>query len=177
MDVTMTNADAISLIVAISSAIATGLATLAAFRSARSAESAQQALFEEQLRSGRRDIANLVSDCLFEMNRIRFLARTVRVINQSRAVFTGTTGGSRQKVLEQEVDKRVASAEEEFKVASAFSEEPTGIYRLQREDIDRLQVALTVRLAHLRTIADELDRESLSHEAQLLQHRERAINK
>lgn len=168
----MSNAEAFNLIVAIGAAIATALATLAAFRSARSANIAQQALVDEQLRNSRRDVATLIAGCSYEFTRIRFLAHTLSVIDRQSAIFAGGLGGSRQKLAIDGVSKRVSAAEDIFKAISPFSNDPIAISKLIQEDIDRLQVSLTIYLANLRTIAEELDRDSCSREAQLLQQRE-----
>lgn len=170
----MSDTNQMDLIVAIGSAIATGLATLAAFRSAKSAESAQTALFEDQLRSGRREVANLISACAYELRRIRFLAHTLNVVNRANAVFAGGFAGSRHKLMENGVAKRLASAEDLYLTVANFHDNPVSIGKLVQEDIDRLHIDLTVRLAELRAITAELDRESASREAQLLQNSERA---
>jgi hypothetical protein len=172
----MTNSDSLSIIVAICAAIASGLAALAAFRSAGSAEGARKALEENQVRSGRRDVSQLVAACSYEHNRILFLAHTLKIIDQALAFHAGALGGSRQKLLQDGVSTRLAMAGELFQSASPLRDNPAAIGRLVQEDIDRLQVELTVRVAALRGIAEELDRDSASREAQLLQHRERAIN-
>jgi len=171
----MTNAESFNLIVAIGAAIATALAALAAFRSARSADLAQQALIDEQLRNGKREVATLVAGCSYEFSRVRFLAHTLNVIDRASAIFSGGFGGSRQKLLEDGVSKRVSKAEEIFKAVSPFGDNPVAISQLVQEDIDRLQVTLTIHLADLRAIAEELDRDSSSREAQLLQQRERTM--
>lgn len=166
----MTSAESLNFVVAIGAAIATGLAALAAFRSASSAEAAQRALEEIQLRSGRRDVAHLVSACSYEHRRIRFLAHTLNVIDSANAVFTGGFGGSRQKLIQDCVATRLARAEELFRSASTFADDPVALGRLVQEDIDRLQLELTVRLSDLRGIAEEFVRDSTSREAQMLQH-------
>lgn len=171
----MTNAESLNFMVVIAAAIVTILAALAAFRSARSADLALQALIEEQLRTGRRDVATLVSACSYEFNRIRFLAHTLNVIDRANAMFAGGFGGSRHKLAEDGVLKRVSTAKEIFQAVSPFRDNPNVINELVQWDIDRLQVTLTIRLSDLRVISDELDRDSSSREAQLLQHRERAI--
>lgn len=171
----MSTAESFNLIVAIGAATATALATLAAFRSARSADLAQRALIDEQLRNGKRDVATLVAGCSYEFSRIRFLAHTLNVIDRASANFSGSFGGSRQKLLTDGVSKRVSKAEEIFKAVSPFADNPIAIGQLLQEDIDRLRVTLTIHLADLRAIAEELDRDSSSREAQLLQQREQAI--
>lgn len=172
----MSNAESLNLIVAMGAAIATALASLAAFRSARSANLAQQALVDEQLRNGKRDVATLIAGCSYEFSRIRFLAHNLSVIDRASAIFAGSLGGSRHKLATDGVSKRVAAAEEIFKAISPFSNNPMAISKLLQEDIDRLQVSLTIYLADLRTIAEELDRDSSSREAQLLQQREITMN-
>lgn len=171
----MSNAESLNLIVAIGAAIATALATLAAFRSARSANLAQQALVDEQLRNGKRDVATLIAGCSYEFSRIRFLAHTLSVIDRASAIYAGSLGGSRNKLAIDGVSRRVLAAEEIFKAISPFSNNPMAISKLLQEDIDRLQVSLTIYLADLRAIAEELDRDSSSREAQLLQQREIAM--
>lgn len=171
----MTNAEASNLVVALGAAIATGLSALAAFRSARSAQIAQRALSEDQIRSGRRDVAHLVSACSYEFRRIQFLAHTLNIIDRANAILAGGLGGSRHKVAEDGVAKRLSKAEDLFQSVRQFAENPIALGSLVQEDIDRLCIDLTIRLADLRGIAEELDRDSASREAQLLQQRERAI--
>lgn len=172
----MTNAEWFNIVIAGGAAIATGLATLAAFKSASSASVAQKALLEDQLRTGRRDVATLVSNCAFEYSRIQFLARTIGVLDRSIAIFTGNHGGSRQSATENAVARRVAAAEEYFRTAAELKGSPATIGNLARERVDPLQVDLTIQLAELRTIAEELARESSAREAQVLQHREQTIS-
>lgn len=171
----MTNAELFNLIVAAGAALATCLATFAAFKSASSADAAQRALLDDQIRSGRRDVATLVSSCSFEYSRIQFLARTISVLDREIAHFTGNQGGSRHNAAENGLARRVAAAEEHFHAAAELKENPVTIGNLEREEIDRLHVDLTIQLAELRAIAEELVRESSSREAQVLQHREQAI--
>lgn len=171
----MSNAEATNIIIAIGAAIAAALSALAAFRSARSANFALRALEEEHLRSGRREVAQLVSSCSFEFRRIKFLAHTLHIIDQANAVFSGGLGGSRHNLLKVGAATRLNRAEELIKTANTFIDAPSSLQSLIREDIDRLHIELTMRLSDLRGIADEFDRDSTSHEAQMLQHRERAI--
>lgn len=171
----MTNAEWLNLVVACGATVATGLATLAAFKSASSASAAQEALLEDQLRSGRREVAALVSSCAFEFSRVQFLARTIGVLDRSIAVFTGNHGGSRQSATRNAVAERVAAAEGHFHTAAELKGNPVSIGNLEREEIDRLQLDLTIQLGDLRAIAEELARDSSAREAQVLQHREQAI--
>ena len=171
----MSNAEAVNIIVAIGAVIAATLSALAAFRSARSADFALRSLEEEHLRTGRRDVAQLASSCSFEFRRIKFLAHTLHIIDQANAVFSGGFGGSRHDLLKVGAATRLERAEEFIKTAKAFIDAPNSLQSLVQEDMDRLHVELTMRLSDLRGIADEFDRDSTSREAQMLQHRERAI--
>ena len=171
----MTNAESLNLITAIGAAVATALAGLAAFRSARSADLAQKALIAEQLRAGRREVATLASACSYEFRRIHFLAHTLNVIDQANATFTGGFEGSHHLLVKNGVSNRVSKAEELFKSASPFCDNPIVISKLVQEDIDRLQITMTIDLAALRAVSDELDRDSSSRETQMLQYREQAI--
>ena len=172
----MTSAESLNFIVAIGAAIATGLSALAAFRSAQSAEAARRALEEDLIRSGKREVAHLVSACSYEHRRLWFLAQTLSVIDQANAIFAGGLGGSRHKLSENGVATRLARADELFKAALTFRDNPVAIGQLVQQDIERLQVDLTIRLSDLRAIAEEFARDSASREAQMLQHRERAIS-
>jgi len=171
----MTSAESLNLIIATGAAIATALSALAAFRSAKSAEAARCALEVDQLRYGRRDVANLVSSCSYEYSRVQFLAHTLNAIDRANAIFAGGLGGSRQKLVADGVATRLANAEELFQSALAFKDNPVAISQLVAEDIERLQVELAIRLSSLRSIAEEFARDSASREAQMLQYRERAI--
>ncbi len=172
----MTSAESLNFIVAIGAAIATGLSTLAAFWSAQSAKAALRALEEDQIRSGKRDVAHLVSACSYEHSRLRFLANTVNVMDRANAIFAGGLGGSRQKLSEDSVTTRLARADELFKSALTFRDNPVAIGQLVQEDIERLQVDLTIRLSDLRAITEEFARDSASRESQMLQHRECAMS-
>lgn len=172
----MTNTELYNLIVAAGAALATCLATFAAFKSASSADAAQRALLDDQIRSGRRDVATLVSSCSFEYSRIQFLARTITVLDRGIAHFTGNQGSSRHNTVENGIARRLAAAAGHFQAAAELKENPAAIGSLGREEIDSLQIDLTIQLAELRAIAEELVRESSSREAQVLQHREQSIS-
>ena len=90
-------------------------------------------------------------------------------------MFSGGFGGSRHDLLKVGAATRLERAEEFIKTAKAFIDAPNSLQSLVQEDMDRLHVELTMRLSDLRGIADEFDRDSTSREAQMLQHRERAI--
>lgn len=171
----MTNAESLNLIVAVGAAVASILATRASFRSARSAETAQSALIEEHLRAGRREIAHLVAACSYEHGRIQSIAGALSIIDRSNAMFAGGLGGSRHKLAEDSASSRVARADELFSATTSFRDNPTAIDGLIREDIDRLYLDLTMRAAQLRALSNELERMRASHEAEMLQFRERAM--
>lgn len=172
----MTSAESLSLIVAIAALIVAGLSALASSRSAQSAEAARRALAEDQIRSGKREVAHLVSACSYEYKRLRFLAQTLSVINLANAIFAGGLGGSRHKLSEDGVATRLARADELLKSVLNFIDNPVAISQLVQQDIDRLQIDLTIRLSDLRVIAEEFARDNASCEAQMLQHQVGAIS-
>jgi DNA repair exonuclease SbcCD ATPase subunit len=158
----MSNAETLTLLIAGASCVATALATLAALRSARSAEAAQAALIEAAQREVRRQVAELVAEIEREHRRAKFLAHTLQVIDRANAVMSGTFGGSRGKLLEKGIENRLQEAEALAKAGKELLERPHTISTLTVEDAERIRLDRTVDLARLRSINDELARDSES---------------
>lgn len=171
----MSYAEILNATVAVGSLVVAALAALAAFRSAGSAAASNKALIDEQLQAGRRDVAQLVAGCYAAHRDVQFLARTLRILDRSLAFYNNAHGGSRQELNEAAIVKQLAAADISFKAASTFAGDPVALGRLAPEDFDRLRIDLTLRLAELQSIANELSRESGAWEAQVLQHRAQGI--
>jgi len=172
----MSNAETLTLLIAGVACVATALATLAAFRSAKSAEAAQAALIDADHREVRRQVAELVAEIEREHRRAKFLAHTLQVIDRANAVFSGSYGGSRGKLLEKETQDRLQEAEALAKASIDILEQPKTIAMLTLKDAERIRLDRTVDLARLRSTNDEFTRNSESREAQLLQNREASLS-
>jgi hypothetical protein len=172
----MTNAESLNLIFAIASVIATGVSAYAACRSARSAHTASKTLNEERIRFGKQAVADLVASCATTYMRIKYLANKISIVNRENAIFNGQYGGSRQNLVENDVTKCLEMAEESFKSASNFRDNPLAIGRLIQEDIERLQINLTLCASELRTVEEKLVRDFASDQALMLQNRERVLS-
>ena len=173
----MTTADTLAILVAVISCIATALATLAAFRSAKSAASAQAALLASEEREVLRQVASLASDIERETRRAKFLAHAMNVIGRANAIFNGGLGGSRQKLAEKGIEDRLNEVELLGAAAIQLLAQQETISKLRIEDAHRIRLQRTVELARLRAINDELELDRACREAQLLQHREVALQR
>jgi hypothetical protein len=173
----MSSAEILTLVIAAVACVATALATLAAFRSAKSAEVAQAALLDTGRRDCRRQVTELIAEVEREHRRSKFLAHTIRVIDQTNSALSGNHDRSQSWALQRGVQNLLDEAAQLAKASEQLLGQPHVIANLTLEDATRMQLSQTVDLARLRAINDELNRDSLAREAQLLQSREAFLSR
>lgn len=173
----MTSVELTNVVIAALGVLTTGLATLAAFKSAQSAKAAQDALIQEQARAARHEVSTLAAGCSFEYKRVLYLGNVIDVIDRHTAVMVGAVGGSRHQMVRDGLAKRMAEAKKLIEPAARCIDDPNSIALLSVSDTDVLRFNLTQSLSALRAIADEIDRDSRSREAQLMQLRDDAMAK
>lgn len=149
----------------------------AALRSAGAAESANKHLREQQLLSARTAVAQLVATAGYEFERNSALAERMRQAIKQEAIFVGGMGGSVHRKLEKNVNDQMEKSLCAFKEAERFiGVDSSLLSKLALADVENAHFVLPSVISRLRTIGDELQRDSDSSAARLLQHHERAIN-
>ena len=171
----MTNPETVAALISFASAVAGAIASFAAFRSARSAALAQDALLDFEERGRRREAASLVAQIYLEHERTVFAGKTLRTLYRGNASVSGGYTELRHQRLQETLDGELASAKELANVITPFSGQSCSLSDTPREDLDRIIINLTLTLAKLRGLLERLIRESQSQEAQLLQSREASL--
>ncbi len=161
-----TTVEVISVGAAAVSAIGGALAAWAAHRSAVSAQEAQTAAFDAERRAGLRQIGQIASELLLEGRRVESRANETKLAYQTLFAFSGSTGGSRQKLYISQVDEKLKGAEKRIEYAKLFAPEPAKLKTIPLDEIDRVQTNVLATLTEVRALREDFEREYAGVEAQ-----------
>ncbi len=167
--------EAITAWAAVASAVGTVLATLAAFRSAGSAQSAQDAAAESERRFAVRELCLAAGEVLIEFLRVEARAIDAKQAYTTLFVFSGGSGGSRKGVYISAVEEKVKVATELRDHANLFVSPAESITAGPLGEIDRIHTKLMGSLTQMRALREDLEREYGSVEGQNAVYREKVI--
>ena len=168
--------DLVDWVTAIATVGATVVSVAAAFIAAKSA-SASQASAEVAARVLHRSaVRELVTEChelIAEELRIQSLAIELRGEYGSLAVFTGTHGGSREKMYKDGLDKDIANAAKRAKEARALVEDQAKLITAADHDLDLMKGDIEAARTDLKTIREAMARQLENVRAQIQHFREK----
>ena len=167
--------EVISTIAALVSAVGTGFAALAAYRSALSARRTEEASSESERRATLRQIALASVDVVTEAKRIKSRGETTKFAYNDLAVFTGNVGSARIELGKSRIDQKVSDAQSEAEHAQLFVNPAAKLNEAPAQELDRVQTRLLTSLRQLTAIREEIDEECAHIQGQCSQHREQAI--
>lgn len=141
---------------------ATVISIASVYVAAKSA-SASQASAEVAARVLHRSaVRELVSGCyelIAEELRIRSLVTELRSEYSSLGVVTGSSGGSREKMYKDLLQKDLATAEEKIKEAKSLVEDQAKLFAASDNDIDLMQGRIQAANVDLKTIREAMSRQ------------------
>ncbi|MCK9992235.1 MAG: hypothetical protein Dbin4_00755 [Alphaproteobacteria bacterium] len=165
----------VSAVTPIATLIITGLATLAAFRSADSARIAQQALSDAEYRAARRQIGTTAIELLAQGKLIDSRCNDLKNSYRTLFAFANRTGsGILDKTLD-EIDESLKKNFERSDFAKLFTTSVTSLTKVSLDEIDRIQMRLSALLAESHAELQEFDQKHSSIEGQITPYREKTI--
>ena len=173
----MTTPELLGLSVAALGLVVAGLSALAAFRSAGSAQSAQQWAQESAHTAATLAASKTAAEVLVEVQRIKSLAGQAKTAYQTLEVFSGSyqNSGVQQGIsdalsLAEQADATAAPARTFGDAASKLSVAGLG-------EVARVQLSLAAAHAQITAWRVELEQTVASLDAQNLQYRQRALQR
>lgn len=161
---------------AIATVGATVVSIAAAFIASKSASASQASAEVAAKVLHRSAVRELVTEChelIAEELRIQSLVVELRSEYGSLGVFTGTHGGSREKMYKDGLDKDSANAAEKAKEARALVEDQTKLITAADHDLDLMKGKIEAARADLQTIREAMVRQLENLRAQIQHFRER----
>ena len=168
----------LSLISAIGGAVAAvgGLfAAIAAFRSAGIAKSAAAHAQQVEHRSLVRDVTAAAQSVIAESLRVDDLSNNLKRACRDLSVFVGQTGGSREKVHIEDVEKKQGEILPLQKEAMDSLENRESLRAMSYEELTELLIKFEGYLIQIRRIKEKLDQELASVDQQNQLFREKSI--
>jgi hypothetical protein len=172
-------ADLVSIISIVTGVIAAAGALWAARGAQRSAATAQEAAKRAENAERRQLLKALLADAhgvVAESNRVASLVEEVKSEYRTLAVFTGNTGGSRQKLYIERADAKLTEVVPMQEQAQKMIEEQASLRSASEEDLTEASSKFQGYHVHVRRLRDELEREQSSIAAQNQVYRENRIN-
>ena len=171
----LTTLQIISAIGGMLGAIGGLFAAIAAFRSAGIAAKAANLAQNADRRSLVREVNTATRNTISECTRIEDLANRLNESYTSLAVFTGNVGGSRHKMLTEQVESNKKQAEELRRSVEAELSGTADLSKLAVSELESLFARHSGLLPTTKAIREKLETEFASVEKQLLIFQERAI--
>lgn len=162
----------VSAVAAAISAVGGAFAAVAAFRSATSARDAQKSADEAQRRMALRDLAVVAGDALVEATQCEVRAESAVRSHKDLAIFNNTLGGSRQKLAEDSLQKKIARAQAVANDAKLFIGGAAGFAIASLDEIDRVHTRLRGSLSEVRALREDIEHEQAAVDAKSAEHRE-----
>lgn len=169
------NPDTVSAWAAVASAVGTALATLAAFRSAGSAQRAQKTADETERRFTLRQLYSTAAEVVIEFRRVEARSIETKRAYSDLFTFSGGSGGSRKALYLARVDEMQKIATELRDHAQLFASPTDSTCNAPIDELDRIMAKLASSLAQMRAYREDLEREHASVEAQNAMYRQRVI--
>lgn len=169
--------EVVSAAAAVIGLVVGALSTLAAFRAADSARSAQRAADEAAHRVDLFTISRTASDVLVELQRIVVRSQDAKGAYQTLAVFSGSYQNSGIEQAKSNVETQSRRAHELAEQARLFIDGDSKLRGAPPEEIDRVQLRLAANLSEIVAIREELERTLASAEATNAQYRAKAISR
>lgn len=172
--------DPASIISAIAGAIAAAGGLWAARAAHISAATAQQAATRAENAERRQLLNTLLADAhgvIEESSRVESLVNDVESEYRTLAVFTGNTGGSREKLYVDRTDAKLTEVAPMLEQAKQFIENQAALRNASEEDLTEASSKFQGLHVHVRRMREELEREQFSIAAQNQLHRENRLTR
>lgn len=166
-------------VTAIATVGATVVSVAAAFIAAKSASASKSSADVAAKVLHRNAVQELVTEChelIAEEFRIQSLVIDLRSEYGSLAGFTGTCGGSREKMHKDGLDKDIANAAEKTKEARMLIEDPAKLITAADHDLNLSKGKIEAARAELKTIREAMARQLENVRAQIQHFREKAAS-
>lgn len=160
----------VTIITAIATTIAAIFAAFAAWRSADSARAAQEEGRASERRLLRRQLNVNAEEVRVETDRIKERASRLKLAHRGLAIFHGASGGSREKLYLETIDRKIAESEtlaaQTAEVAAKPAEDAT------LDEISSCEAQVAPNLARVRALREEIEGKLTAAEAEIVQHRQ-----
>jgi Flp pilus assembly protein CpaB len=173
----MSATESVAAVAAVVSAVFGGLAVVAAFRSAASAQKAQASADDAERRAVLRQVVSTARDTELEAGRGIDAAALAARSRQDLAIFTGGLGGSRSRLSQETYAAKTKRAEEIASEAKLFSGEPIMLEKVPPSELDRVLTKLIALLSEARALREDLERERIDLEGQCATYRKAVLAK
>ncbi len=171
--------DPLSIISAITGAIAAAGGLWAARAAQISAATAEQSVKRAENAERRQLLKTLLADAhgvTAESSRVASLVNEVKSEYRTLAVFTGNTGGSRAKLYVDRADAKLSEVLPMQEQARRLIEEHAALRKASEEDLTEASNKFYGFHIHVRRVREELEREQSSIAAQNQLYRENRIH-
>jgi len=162
----MTTPEVVSAVAAVVSAIGGGFAAFAAFRSAGSARKAQLSADKAERRSVLRQVVMTAKEVELDAKRCVESASLAERSYDDLAIFTGSLGGSRHRLMEDALSEKTRRAESIKNEARVFSAWPSTLELAPLDEVDRVLTKLLALSSEARAMREDLVRERADVERQ-----------
>jgi len=170
--------DVASIISAVAAVIAAAGGLWAARAAHISAATAQQAAKRAENAGRRQLLKTLLADAhgvVEESSRVKSLVNDVKSEYRTHAVFTGNTGGSREKLFVDRADAKLTEVAPMLEQAKKFIENQAALRNASEEDLTGASSKFQGLHTHVRRIREELEREQSFIAVQNQLHRENRL--
>jgi hypothetical protein len=138
------------------SALATVLATCAAFSSARSSRQALKASEEAERRFNVRSAIMDAYAIRTECDRMKHLASDLKINYQSLAVFSGASGGSRDEMYQKAGYEKYEHARKISAPAVELIAAPKSLDEIDDQELDQMKIKLAATLLELTALREQM---------------------
>lgn len=171
----MTDAEIVASTTAVLGLVIASLSTLAAFRSAASAQSAQKWAAESAHLAATIAASKTATEVLVEVQRTKALAEQATTAYQTLEVFSGSYQNAGIHAAKANVHELARQAEDLSETARLFVDAAVQLVATPLDEVARVQIKLSASHANVVALRIELEQIVMTVEAQNSQYRERAL--
>lgn len=170
------NAETVSAVAAVASALVSVIAVAAAYRSASSAEKSATTAAAALHRAAIQELVTLCHEVLAEEFRLNRIASDYQSELRTLSVFSGSAGGSAQKELQTSLENSLSTVPTLVLEATTIAENHTKLYSASSQDLDQMASRLGLSRVQLVAIREPLENQLSEMQFQNHLYREKRIN-
>lgn len=166
-------ADWVTAIATIGATVVSVAAAFIAAKSASASQSSAEVAAKVLHRSAMRELVAECHELIAEELRIRSLVTELRSEYTSLSIFTGSHGGSREKMHKDLLEKALAATAEKTKEAKSLVEDQARLIAAADHDLNLMQGRIEASKADLQTIREAMSRQLENVRGQIQHYREK----
>ena len=168
---------ALTAISSVITAVVALFSSITAWRAVNISKKTLKEIQEKETHSYITNIAKEYQEVVRTTSLIQNLITNLLSLNRELALFAGQPGGSRQKLLEKEIENDKKTIKDILLIINNSFSSENELYQLETEDLNKMSLQISMQFTEVNSIRDKLEGKLVEFSEQVKLFRENAIAK